>query len=227
MDNSHRKKMENTSTYIPSHIEVVIPKVYEKVPHVLFQGAKSLEEVQKTLHKKFITTNEKIKVHRKLDNFEVKFLRENYSQLLENKLPVVQEQLAVIEEDTKRVVKEAKYRLAACETQIQDLASQVRDGKKEITIEQNQCYRIPACGHYLFFAWLNDEFSLVRVEKIPEWDANKIFSQGEQNVEAFKTIFGIDIVALLDERKAAMDSSDEQSEPEEPKQENDNKKGKK
>lgn len=227
MDNSHNKTMENTSSYIPSHIEVVIPKVYGKLPHVLFQGAQSLEEVQKTLHKKFITTNEKIKVYRKLDNYEVKFLRDNYSQLLENKLPIVKEQLAIIEEDTKRVVKEAKDRLVACETQIQDLVSQVRDGKKEITLEQNQCYRIPACGHYLFFAWLNDEFSLVRVEKIPEWDANKIFSQGEQNVEAFQAIFGIDIVALLDERKAAMNSSDDQEEPEEQEQENGNRKGKK
>ncbi|MEG0725981.1 MAG: hypothetical protein RR485_08075, partial [Mucinivorans sp.] len=121
-----------------------------------------------------------------------------------NRLPTVQEQLAIILEDTKRVVSEAKDKVSACETQITDLASQVRKGEKEITFERDQCYRVPVCGKYLFFAWLNDAFSLINVENIPEWDANKIFSQGEQNVEAFKTILGIDIVAILDERKAAL-----------------------
>lgn len=197
--------MENKlNTYIPKRIEVVIPKRYDNLPKTMFDGAKTLKDVQKVLHKEFVTENQELKVFRKLDSFEVKTIREGYSVLMEQKLPIVKEEFAEIQEEAKKAVQAAKDRWSACEANINDLVSQVRDGRKEICLEQTQCYRIPACGHYLFFAWLNDEFTLVEVAKIPEWDANKIFSQGEQNEEAFKRIFGIDIVTLLDERKAAL-----------------------
>lgn len=195
--------MTTINDYIPKRIEVIIPKLYEKLPKTMFDGAESLEDVQKVLHKEFVTTNERLNVFRKLDNFEIKTIRENYSVLLEQKLPVVKEEYARIQEEAKTAVTNAKDRLNACEANITDLVSQVRDGRKEICLEQTQCYRIPACGHYLFFAWVNEEFTLVEVQKIPEWDASKLFSQGEQNEAAFKRIFGIDIIALLDERKAA------------------------
>ncbi|MEG2613298.1 MAG: hypothetical protein RR971_07395 [Alistipes sp.] len=192
--------MENLTGYIPETIEVIIPKVYDKVPHVLFDGAKSLEDVQKILHKEFVTTNERVKVLRKLDAHEVRTLRGNYSELLEKKLPIVKEDFLRISEDCKAAVTEAKDKLNACETNINDLVKQVRDGTKEVTFEQDKCYRIPVCGYYLFFAWVNEIFTLVSVETIPQWDADKIFSQGEKNIEAFKSVFGIDITTLIDER---------------------------
>lgn len=200
--------MKTLTDYTPKRIEIIIPKQYEKVPQTIFDGAKTLEEVQKVLHKEFVTTNETLKVLRKLDNYEVKTIRENYSLLLEQKLPIVKEELERIVEETKRALTDAKDKVVACEANINDLVKQVRDGNKEITLEQNQCYRIPVSGHYLYFAWINDTFALVRVERIPEWDAGKIFSQGEQNMEAFNRIFGIDIIAVLDERKAVQMASD-------------------
>lgn len=203
--------MENLTGYIPEKIEVIIPKQYEKLPTVLFEGAKSLEDVQKILHKEFVTTNEKIKVLRKLDTHEVRVIRGNYSELLEKKLPVVKADFLRIQEDCKAAVTEAKDKLSACETNINDLVAQVRSGSKEVTFEQNQCYRIPACGYYLYFAWVNSAFTLVSVDPIPQWDANKIFSQGEKNVEAFKNLFGINITALIDERKAAQQESEDRS----------------
>lgn len=194
--------MKDLTSYTPQRTEIAIAKQYDKLPQTLFDGAESLEQVQKILHVEFVTTNEPIKVFRKLDSYEVSTIRSNYSELLEDKLPVVKDEYATIQENAKKAIQDAKDRYTSCETQIQDLVYQVKNGKKEIELDQNSCYRIPAVGHYLYFSWINEEFTLVNVEKIPEWDADKIFSQGEQNVEAFKRILGIDIVSLLDERKA-------------------------
>lgn len=201
--------MKTLENYIPERIEPIIAKRYEELPKQLFTEAKSLDEIKKVIHKHFVTTNEKIVVQRKLDAAEVGTYRSNYPDLLEQVLPKLKkEQAEIIEnaeaaiKDAKRAMQEAQDRVNACLTQMSDIAYIVNAGYKDMTLEQTQCYCFPVCGHYLYYAWVNAQFTLVRVQQIQSNEKGQLFTQGEQNTEAFLKHLNVNLVALLDERKA-------------------------
>lgn len=201
--------MKTLENYIPERIEPIIAKRYEELPKVIFPDAESLEEIKKVIHKHFVTTNEKVIVQRKLDAAEIGTYRSNYPELLEQILPKLKtEQSEIIEQaeaaikDAKRAMTDAQDRINACMIQMSDIASLVNAGHKDMTIEQPQCYCFPACGHCLYYAWINMQFILVKVQPMNNVVGGQLFTQGEQNVEAFAAHLGINFTALLDERKA-------------------------
>lgn len=200
--------MKTLENYIPERIEPVIAERYSELPRQIFVQFTSLDEIKKVIHKQFVTTNEKITVQRKMDAAEIGVLRENYPELLEVKLPKLKNELAEIMIAAESAIKEAKSsiqnaqdRVNACLTEMADIAHLVAVGTKDLTLEQPQCYCFPVCGHYLYYAWVNDQFMLVRVQKIRDIEATELFTQGEQNMEAFVKNLEINLAAILDERK--------------------------
>lgn len=201
--------MKTLENYIPEHIEPVIQARYKGLPTRLFEG-KTFDEIKKIIHQKFVTSNEKIIVPRKLDAAEIGTLRSNYPELLEVKLPKLKEEQREIVEQAESAIKQAKQeiinahdRVTAVLTQLSDISMLVSAGTKDMTLEQPQCYCFVAHGHYLYYAWVKEEFILVKVQKIIDnGESNSLFTQGEQNAAAFKEQLGIDLLQVFDERKA-------------------------
>lgn len=184
--------MKDIKNYAPEKPEFVIPEDVS-FPNVLFGGAKNMDEVRKHLSGKFITESVlNGKTDRKLDAYEKAMIRANYAELLENEQPRLEEALAKIEAEMKRQVSDAKDRLQAIVTQIKDLVYEVKRGVKSVDLPPDTI-KIPIKGYYLYYAWLGGEFRLVRADKIPDWDKEKLFSNLETNKEAFLEVLGIDI----------------------------------
>lgn len=185
--------MIELKNYAPEQPEFSLPKNVT-FPRVIFEGAKSMDEIRKFLSGQFIAESmTAAKATRMLDAYEKASLRANYSELMEDEQPRLEEELADIENNCKQITKEAKDKLQAVVTQIRDLVWQVKRGVKEVDLPSDSTVRIPIDGHYLYYAWINHKFQLCRVDKIPSWDEQSLFANQETNKEAFREVLGIDI----------------------------------
>lgn len=183
--------MIDLKDYTPKEPEFKLPN--GNFPRVIFKDAKDMNQIRKHLSGRFVTENLRgAKAMRLLDDYEKSSIRANYGELLENEQPELEAELEQVREACKKKVKDAEERLQAVRTQIKDLVFQVKNGLKEFDLPADSV-RMPLDGHCLYYAWLNEEFRLVKVEPIPTWDKDNLFNQLETNKEAFKEVLGIDI----------------------------------
>lgn len=161
---------------------------------VIFNGAKNVEEVIKQLRENFSAEfPEKEVVRRRLDDFEIQNIREEYCQIQEDELPdAIKEQLDAYER-AKRIKKEADDNLLTVRKKIADLAARVKDGAEDYRLSSKNTVKLACSGNFFYFSWINDKMQLVKVEKVPSWDARSLWSLEERNRLAFKDVLGIDL----------------------------------
>lgn len=205
--------MKDLSNYIPDSIQFSLPKAADKFPKQLFDGAESIEEIEKHLADKFVALNAGPKVIRMLDAYEVQTMRNNYAELMEGDKIKHEAELVRIEAEAKQRVKEAKERLQATLTCIDTLVKNVKSGSKEIELPQETTYRIAVGDHYLYYTWANGKFQLADVCLIPEWERRELFNMQDKNAQALFDLFGLDFRKkeqenLLDETMAEGDGED-------------------
>lgn len=200
--------MKDLKNYMPESPEFILPKD-ATFPPVIFDGAKSMDDVRKHLTA-FITDNmTTAKAERLLDDYEKATIRANYGELIEDEQPKLESALADTEATCKELVKVAKDKLSACITQIKDYAFQVKRGHKECDLPADSTVRIPVCGRYLYYAWINGAFRLCRVERIPAWEADNLFANLETNKAAFMEVLGIDITEALNAEAPTQERAEE------------------
>ena len=185
--------MIDLKNYVPEEPVFKLPKD-TPFPRVIFEGAKSMDDIRKLLSGKFICDGVPSgSAVRYLDEYEKRSLRANYSELMEDEQPKYEAELADIEAKMKELVKEAKDKLQSVITQIRDLVYQVKRGEKEVDLPADTTIRMPLNGYYLYYAWIAGKFQLCRVDKIQSWDEQNLFANLETNKQAFLDVFGIDI----------------------------------
>lgn len=185
--------MIDLKNYAPEEPEFDLPKNVS-FPRVIFEGAKSIDEIRKHLSGKFICESVVSgKAFRCLDPYEKRSIRANYSELLEDEQPKLEAQTAEVEAVAKNMTKEAKDKLQSILTQIRDLVYQVKKGKKEVDLPSDSTVKMALNGYYLYYAWINNKYQLCKVEKIPAWDEQSLFTNLETNKQAFKDVLGLDI----------------------------------
>lgn len=202
--------MKDLSNYIPDEIKFNLPKAADRFPKVLFEGADSLAEIEKLLADKFVALNAGPKVVRFLDAYEKQTMRNNYAELMEGDKIKHETELVKIEAEAKQRVKDAKERLQATLTRIDNLVKEVKAGSKEIDLPQDTTYRIAVDNHYLYYTWANGQFKLADVCLIPEWERRELFNMQDKNAQALFDMFGFDFRKkeqenLLDEDMAEGD----------------------
>lgn len=200
--------MKDLKDYLPEQLEFKLPKGV-RFPLVIFEGAKDMNQIRKHLSGAFISENLRgAKAYRLLDEYEKSTIRANYGELLEDEQPVLEAELEAVKEACKKKVKDAEDRLQAVRTQIKDLAFQAKEGTKEFDLPSDSV-RMPIDGHYLYYAWINEAFRLVKVDPIPTWDKDNLFNQLETNKAAFKEVLGIDIDEAKNGEVAAQEGAEE------------------
>ena len=167
--------LDKLKNYEPEFIEVVLDEAtMEKYADmlVIFKGARNVEEVIKQLQDNFSAEfPEKEVVRRRLDGFEIANIREEYCAIQENELPdAIREQLDAYEK-AKRIKKEADDNLLTVRKNIADLAARVKDGSEDYKLSSKNTVKLACSGNFFYFSWINDEMRLVKVEKVPSWDA--------------------------------------------------------
>ena len=198
--------------YEPDFIEIklgdVIKEKYADML-VIFKGANSVEEVIQQLRDNFSAEfPEKEVVRRALDDFEISNIREEYCTIQENELPdAIREQLDAYER-AKRIKKEADDNLLKVRKNISDLAARVKEGEEDYHLSNKNTVKLACAGSFFYYSWINEQMELVKVEKIPSWDAKSLWSLEERNRIAFKEVLGID----LPEATKPLDTGDDDDE---------------
>lgn len=201
--------MVDLKNYVPAEPVFKLPKD-TSFPRVIFEGAKSMEDIRKHLSGKFICESiSNGTAVRYLDDYEKLSLRGNYSELMEDEQPKREAELAEIEAKMKDLLKEAKDKLQSVTTQIRDLVYQVKRGEKEVDLPADTTIRMPLNGHYLYYAWIAGKFQLCRVDKIPVWDEQNLFANLETNKQAFIDVLGIKVETGDYEQVAAQEGTTE------------------
>jgi len=176
---------EELKEHVPEEIIFKLPDTV-KFPEVLFPDAENKDEVLQELTDNFIALQKKdVIATRLMDEKEVSEIRRQYGELAEEKLPELQEQLQDLEVAFKSDQKMLKDRITSVNTKFKDLVSIAKSGVRDFPLDMENTYRIPVCGHYLYYTWLDNLFQLALVQRIPEYEQTDIFNSGETNKEAF------------------------------------------
>lgn len=182
--------------YLPSDVKFDIPEQYG-FPPVIFEEFDNIEDVRQAIATKLIAIQEKDSVAiRLLDEYEKESIRDEYQVLLESKKPRLSGELETIIAECKNKIKEAKAKLSAVLTEIDDLVSQVRIGTKKMNLKFGETFRIPVGEHYLYYTWVNDKFKLAAIRIIPAWEKNDVFNSSVKNTEFFKELYGVETSSL-------------------------------
>ena len=205
----------NLQGYLPEVIEFCVSySIKEKFPPIIFEGATDIEEVIKQINDKFNATFPESEVTlRKLDEYEISEIREEYCLKQENEVPKREREYLEAVEQAKDIKNTAQERLASIKTEIKDLAAEVKNGTQEYELSSNNTVKFALDGYWLYYSWVNGAMTLVKSEKIPIWDKRSLWAQEDKNRKAMQELFGIEYPEV--ERPYDSDDFDEVTESEE------------
>ena len=187
--------LQDIRDYCPAEVRFVLSdEAKEKFADVLtiFSGADDVEKVIEKVNEYFnaeFPTN--VVARRWMDEFEKMNIREEYNQIVENEQPDAERELDAAIAEAKRIKKDAEDALLAVNKRIKELAARVKDGKEDYKLSSKNTFRIALNGYYLTFSWVDGEVKLAVVEKIPNWDKDKIWAQEDRNRKGMEELFGI------------------------------------
>ena len=216
-----KKDLKN---YVPEHIEYVLEEaVKEQFPLELdFLGLKKANllgekplktksDALKFVAKHFTSTfpdNEL--VTRKLDEFEIHNIREEYCMLQENEVKKRKDHLQETLERIKLMKKEAEDAYNSVLLEIEKYAAEVKLGTKDIRLKSTEVFSIAIAGHYCIYVWDEGLKKFVLANAYPIPDRSEIWANEEKNRKAMLEVFGLEFpeVENPNEQKEAEDGKD-------------------
>lgn len=198
-----KKDLKN---YVPEKIEYVLEEsVKEQFPLELdfiglkkanLLGEKPLKtknEILKFVGKHFTSTfpdNEL--VTRKLDDFEIQNIREEYCMLQENEAPKRKEHLEETLERIKNMKKAAEEAYTSVLLEIAKYAAEVKQGTRDMRLKSTDTFCIALAGHYCIYVWDEGKKMFVLANCYPIPDRSEIWANEEKNRKAMMDVFGLE-----------------------------------
>lgn len=174
-----------TEDYRPANIEFNVSRDGTSVPESLGEF-ETLEDAGKFIHSNLTALNRGVTVSRHMDAFEKKTCREEYSDVLENLVPVYEKQLSAAElapENAKASLKQAKEAYDFVIGRAKNLAAEAKRGLKDMILDEKETYRIPYKGRYYFFTYIDGQIRLVMIREVPETEKSDIWNAMATNEE--------------------------------------------
>lgn len=131
-------------------------------------------------------------VERKLDDYEISNIREEYCIKCENDLPEREKHLEEVLEEIKSMKKRAEESLAACRQDIAKYAAQVKQGTQEVTLKNGETFCIALAGYYLYYTYDRNKKKYVLAKAFQVSDPSEIWSQEDQNRKAMQELFNLE-----------------------------------
>jgi hypothetical protein len=182
--------------YRPETIDFVLTEAQKEMFKDVLEickGAKTSKEAIKVFEDKFNCLFPEGEVAtRNYDAHEIQEIREEYCLKQENEAPERKKYLEETLERIKAMKKNAEEAYNSILLEISDLAARVKKGTTDFQLPSTETVRIALNGHFLFFSWVDGKMQLAKVEKIPVWDKNSLWSQEDWNRRAMMEVFGIE-----------------------------------
>ena len=154
---------------------------------------KNKKDILKFVGKHFTSTfpdNEL--VTRKLDEFEIHNIREEYCMLQENTLPERKLQLEQALEEAKRMKKEAEDAFMSVQMEIAKYAAEVKQGTKDMRLRSTDDFCIALAGYYLVYVWDENKQKMVLAKGYEVPDRSEIWANEEKNRKSMLEVFGLE-----------------------------------
>jgi len=139
--------------------------------------------------------NQKLNVFRFMDFVEKTELRKEYSDILENKIPLVERDLSkamIAFEELKDKLKDAKEFYNATLNESKSIATEVKRGVKEINLDDQFTWRVAFDNRYFFFTYIDKQIKLCKVQEIPEHEKMDLFNAMHRNDVFFNEELGVE-----------------------------------
>jgi len=144
------------------------------------------EEAAKYIGKNLVVVNQALTVSRHMDNKEKNDLRREYSDILENILPVHAKDLSRAENqlaEAKKMQKAAEELYNGTVTSAKQLAAEVKRGLVDVRLDELFTYRVTYKGRYYYYTYMDRQLKLCLIRDIPEFEKSELWNSMAQNEE--------------------------------------------
>lgn len=172
-------------TYRPIRIEFNVAHDGSNMPES-FGQFKSADEALKFIGASLISVNQGVTVARHMDVFEKTELRKNYSDMMENIIPLYEQQLSDAEYKLTEAKNNLKHAQEAYDTYISEVktkAQQVKRGLVDFQLDELFTFRVAYKGRYYYYTYIDQEIKLCLIRDIPEYEKSEIWNQMAGNEE--------------------------------------------
>lgn len=157
-------------------------------PVQIFDGL-SPQEIGEMISTNFVAMQQRgFKANRLMTDKEIFEIRAEYGDIAEQQLPELQTQLELVTSTYKAKKERLTDEITALKNQFTDLVSVAREGVAVFEPENENTYKIPVAGHYLYYSFTGSAFQLIAVREIPSNERYDLFNTGEKNKEMFEKI---------------------------------------
>lgn len=187
--------------YHPENVEYVLSDyVKELFPAVLdFSAAKggkqfkNSAEIIKFVGDNFVATFPSGEtVMRKLDDFEIRNIREEYCVMQENEVPKRKLNLEETLEEIKAMKKRAEQAYDSILAEVAKYAAEVKAGTREVQLSSKETFCIALAGYYAIYTYDRNKKVFVLAKALEVHDHNELWANEEKNREAMKELFGLE-----------------------------------
>ena len=186
--------------YQPKEVEYVLPDhVKEVFPAELdftqIEGAKikTANDAIKFIGKEFVATFPTGEtVMRKLDEFEIRNIREEYCVMQENEVPKRKLNLEETLEEIKTMKKRAEQAYDSILAEVAKYAAEVKAGTREVQLSSKETFCLAVAGYYAIYTYDKDKKVWVLAKAFEVHDHSELWANEEKNREAMLKYFGLE-----------------------------------
>lgn len=187
--------------YQPENVEYVLTDhVKELFPAELYfssaKGAKKFKnstEIIKFIGENFVATFPSGEtVMRKLDDFEIRNIREEYCVMQENEVPKRKLNLEETLEEIKAMKKRAEQAYDSILTEVAKYAAEVKAGTREVVLSSKETFCIALAGYYAIYTYDRNKKVFVLAKAFEITDHQELWANEDKNREVMKELFGLE-----------------------------------
>lgn len=187
--------------YQPENVEYVLPDyVKELFPAELdfstAKGAKKFKnsaEIINFIGEHFVATFPSGEtVMRKLDDFEIRNIREEYCVMQENEVPKRKLNLEETLEEIKAMKKRAEQAYDSILPEVAKYAAEVKAGTREVVLSSKETFCIALAGYYAIYTYDRNKKVFVLAKAFEITDHQELWANEDKNREVMKELFGLE-----------------------------------
>lgn len=203
--------------YEPQEVEYILPDYVKEIfpteldfSTIKDKKIKGVLDAIKFVGKEFVATFPTGEtVMRKLDEFEIKNIREEYCVMQENEVPKRKQNLEETLEEIKAMKKAAEQAYDSILAEVAKYAAEVRQCTKEVHLSSKETFCIALAGYYAVYTYDKNKKKFVLAKAFEVHDHSELWANEEKNREAMLEHFGMEFPeAPKPEEKKAEDGKD-------------------
>lgn len=131
-------------------------------------------------------------VMRKLDDFEIRNIREEYCVMQENEVPKRKLNLEETLEEIKAMKKKAEQAYDSILAEVAKYAAEVKNGTREVALSSKETFCIALAGYYAIYTYDKNKKVFVLAKAFEVSDHSELWANEEKNREAMLSLFGLE-----------------------------------